>query len=309
MRRVRAEEGGVSYARARKVHVAVEAPDDAQLFCGRDMEGPELVSLGGGTAAVMSLRRPGAEGENQDGAALIPLGPDAAVLAVADGAGGQPGGAAASEGALRALRDALAEGVREGEDPRGAILNGFEHANRRLLESGSGAATTLAVAEIRDGRLRPYHAGDSEILVTGQRGRRKLQIVSHSPVGYAVEAGLLDEREALHHDERHVISNAIGSPDMRIEIGPSLALAPRDTVVLASDGLFDNLHVEEIVAVVRAGRLAARLALLVETCGRRMAEPRKGEPSKPDDLTVIAFRRGGLRTRRPLRGPGPSRGG
>lgn len=287
----RAERNRLSYARPRKVQAFVEAPDDAQLFCGRDMERPELVPLGGGTAAVMSLRRPGADGANQDAAGLIPLGPGAAVLAVADGAGGQPGGAAASEAALRELREALAEGLRDGDEPRSAILNAFERANQRLLEGGSGGATTLAVAEIRGEQMRPYHAGDSEILVTGQRGRRKLQIVSHSPVGYAVEAGVLDEREALHHDERHVISNAVGSSDMRIEIGPLLRLAARDTVLLASDGLFDNLHVEEIVGTVRAGPLAARLSALVETCRLRMAEPRRGEPSKPDDLTVIAFRR------------------
>ena len=32
-----------------------------------------------------------------------------------------------------------------------------------------------------------------------------------------------------------------------------MKLAPRDTVVLADDGLRDDLHVEEIVVAVRAG--------------------------------------------------------
>ena len=42
------------------------------------------------------------------------------------------------------------------------------------------------------------------ILTTGQRGRLRMQTVSHSPVGFAIEYGLLDESEAMHHEERHL---------------------------------------------------------------------------------------------------------
>ena len=80
--------------------------------------------------------------------------------------------------------------------------------------------------EISNGSVRPYHVGDSVILLVGQRGKIKLQTVSHSPVGYAVEAGVLDEVEAMHHQDRHVVSNFIGSPEMRIEVGAPLRLAP-----------------------------------------------------------------------------------
>jgi serine/threonine protein phosphatase PrpC len=145
------------------------------------------------------------------------------------------------------------------------------------------------VVELEAGRLRTYHAGDSMILVVGQRGRRKLQTVSHSPVGYAVEAGVLDEGDALHHDELHLISNMVGADDMRIEMGSPRALAPRDTVLLASDGLLDNVHLEEIVELVRRGPLADAARRLVEKSRARMAGLDPG-PSKPDDTTFILFR-------------------
>ena len=119
---------------------------------------------------------------------------------------------------------------------RAAILDGLERANQRVLELGIGAATTLAVAEIAGTTLRPYHVGDSSILVVGQRGKMKLQTMLHSPTGYAVEAGLLDEADALHHEERHLISNMVGAVDMRIEVGSAIRLALRDTVLLATDG-------------------------------------------------------------------------
>ncbi|MEN8164347.1 MAG: ATP-binding protein, partial [Acidobacteriota bacterium] len=45
-----------------------------------------------------------------------------------------------------------------------------------------------------DGRsIRPYHVGDSQAVVCGQRGKLKLQTMAHAPVAYAVEAGVLDE--------------------------------------------------------------------------------------------------------------------
>lgn len=50
-----------------------------------------------------------------------------------------------------------------------------------------GAATTIAIIEYHAGTVRPYHVGDSMILVTGLRGRVHYQSVSHSPVGFAME--------------------------------------------------------------------------------------------------------------------------
>ena len=105
-----------------------------------------------------------------------------------------------------------------------------------------------------------------------------------------MEAGVLDEEEAMHHEERHVVSNVVGSAEMRIEIGPEIRLAPRDTVVLASDGLLDNLTMDEIIARVRKGRLDKAVRWLALDTRRRMTCPEEGQPSKPDDTTIIAYR-------------------
>ena len=97
------------------------------------------------------------------------------------------------------------------------------------VADGVGAATTLTVVEIEGESVRPFHVGDSFMLITGQRGKVKSRTIPHSPTGYAVASGLLDEKEALHHDERHVISNVIGSAEMRIDVGSPIELAPKDT--------------------------------------------------------------------------------
>jgi serine/threonine protein phosphatase PrpC len=250
----------------------------------------------GGTAAVFTNRSPQKETPNEDVAALWPVGPSSGVLAVADGLGGHAGGERASRLAIETIQKSLQESAAsradatEPVDLRAGILNGIEAANEAVRELGTGAATTLALVEIQDGIIRPYHVGDSAILVTGQRGKVKLQTIPHSPIGYAVEAGLMEEEEAIHHESRHVISNVIGSDQMRIEIGPPTQLAPRDTLLLASDGLFDNLLPDEIVETIRSGPLDEALGTLVQTAQERMAGPTGDAPSKPDDLTVIAFR-------------------
>ena len=92
------------------------------------------------------------------------------------------------------------------------------------------------------------------------------------------------------HEDRNLISNVIGSEEMRIEIGPTLELARRDTLLLASDGLSDNLYPREIVEAVRKGRLARAGEHLLATCRRRMQNPDGSNPSKPDDLTFVAYR-------------------
>ncbi len=260
------------------------------LLLNQDLETPLARDCDGGTAVLFSHAAPGRAGHNEDALALLPAPEDGGVLVVADGLGGQPAGEQAAALAIRQLAHSIAAAGDDASALRNAILNGIEQANRNIIDSGSGGATTLAAVEIRDGVVRPYHVGDSMILVTGQRGRIRLQTISHSPVGYAVEAGLLDERQAIHHEHRHLISNVIGSTDMRIEVGAPVRLAPRDTLLIASDGLFDNLHVQEIVDTIRKGPLPEAARNLQQRCARRMERPQAGQPSKPDDLSFILFR-------------------
>ncbi len=251
----------------------------------------------GGSVAVFTTRSPQKETANEDVAALWPVGLTSGVLAVADGLGGHSGGERASRLATEAIQKSLQEAAPAAQDGepvelRSAILNGLEAANQSIRELGTGAATTMALVEIQDRTIRPYHVGDSAILVTGQRGKLKFQSIPHSPIGYAVEAGLMKEEDAIHHEARHVISNVIGSDQMRIEIGPSIEMAPRDTLLIASDGLFDNLLPDEIVEAVRSGPLDEAVSELVGVARQRMANQNGTAPSKPDDLTVIAYRAG-----------------
>ena len=261
-----------------------------QLFLGEREREQADRSLTHGDVCVRSLRSPDKQTDNEDSAAIIQLGDDSLVLAVADGVGGSVAGREASNAAVRTLSRVLTQLPDETQQLRPAILDAVEEANKTVLGLARGAATTLVVAQLDATHLRSYHVGDSELLAVGQRGRIKQRVVPHSPTGFAVEAGLLDENEAVQHDQRHVLFNVIGSLEMRVEVGPALQLAVRDTVLLASDGLFDNLYIGEIVDAIRSGPLTAAADRLVARVQARMQGEGADQPCKPDDLTIVLFR-------------------
>lgn len=265
----------------------------APLTCfDNAMEQPELYETAVGNAVYYSSRAPNKNTENEDALAIIPVSDNAVVLAVADGMGGLPAGEEASRIVMQCLIEAIGRIGKGDISVREAILGGIEQANNEIVNLGNGAGTTIAIAEIQDNYLRTYHAGDSVIMLVGNRGKIKYSTIAHSPVGYALESGIINETQAMVHEERHLIFNYIGSHDLRIEISPNLRMAPRDTLLLASDGLTDNLYESEIVAICRKGRLLNAAKKLLTDCRKYMGHPVADRTSHPDDLSFILHRPG-----------------
>jgi len=262
------------------------------VYLAMEMDDIASFDFACGRACIFTRRSPGKATPNEDAIALAPCGDHAGALIVADGLGGLPAGDAASGQVVNSLVESVNNCRGNSDSMRDAILNGVEQANEKIVAMNIGAATTVAVVEIQPREARPYHVGDSMTLITGQRGKIKYLTVPHSPVGYAVEAGLLDADDAMYHDERHLLSNAVGTAHMHVEVGPRITLAARDTLLVASDGLFDNLMMDEIVDTVRKGPLEIAATSLARRCHTRMTLPETGQPHKPDDLSFILYRPG-----------------
>jgi PPM family protein phosphatase len=252
-----------------------------------------------GRLAAATCSRPGRATPNEDALAVFPV-PDGLVLVAVDGVGGSADAAEAARILLVELHARLATPAAEPHPPesiRGRILDALENSNRRLLDEYRDAAAVAAIAVIEHHRMRTIHVGDCTALLFGQRGKLKYQTIAHSPVGFALEAGWIGEEEALEHEERHLISNAVGARDMRIEIGPWIDLARHDRLLLGSDGLFDNLTLDEIIETSRRGPVRRALNALIARGRSRMEGPHEGFPSKPDDLTALLFAPGGRSVR------------
>ncbi len=259
------------------------------ILRGRLDDEPAHVAFHGGEVVAFSRAAP-EKSFNEDGAAVLPY-PAGGLLAVVDGMGGQSSGDKAAQLTLEALERRLRDGAEHGERLRNATLDAIEAANRDVLGLGVGAGATLAAILLREGAARIVHVGDAMGLHVGQRGQIKTLTIAHSPTGYAVESGLLDESEALHHEERHLVSNFVGTKSMRLEISGSIPVARRDTLLVASDGLADNLAVDELIAIVRSGPLLDCGRELARLARHRMATLEGPDPSKPDDLTFVLYRR------------------
>jgi len=284
----------------------VSSADKPTVFHKAHMDAVETVSAANGTVIAFSRTSPEKETPNEDAAAVFPLWPGAAVLVVADGVGGLKNGSKASATAIRAFRKVLSE-VKPDTDLRNPILDAIQQANQNIMRHAAGAATTIAAVEIRDGKMRSYHVGDSIIMQVSERGAIKSLTLSHAPVSYAVEAGVITEEEGLLHADRNLVSNVVGDRDMRIEIGPPRKLATQDTVLLASDGLSDNLSTDEIADLVRRNPLSSRVSEMITTARERMSlisfdEDTIDLPGKPDDLTLLVYRRERRERRRKSRG-------
>jgi serine/threonine protein phosphatase PrpC len=271
----------------------------ARLYLGKADAEMDVYQTSLGDVAASTIGCVEKNAPNEDSAAIIPIGDQYLVLIVADGVGGLAGARRASNLTVRKIRAAVkAVDESNGKRLRTAILDGIEAANQAVLDLGTRSASTLALAEIGPGYVRTYHVGDSILFLCGQRGQIKLQTTPHSPIGFAMEAGLIDETEALQHAELNLIFNVIGSTDMRIEIGSELPMAPNDTLLLASDGLTDNVLQDEIVDLIRKGPLDTAIGSLTDLAQRRMAREIDKQPSKPDDFTAVLYRQNPPRRKR-----------
>lgn len=240
-----------------------------------------------------SQKAPEKPGPNEDSLGFV-LHRNKAILVVADGVGGAPKGEEASQAAVSSLVKTFSKEENLAADEhefRHLMIDAIEKAQENIVKLNNGARTTLTACGIHNGNLRSYQIGDSSLLVCGQKGLLKYKATEHSPTGFAVEAGLMTELEAMSHPDRNIVSNVMGEDDMHIGIGPEIELAEFDTILVASDGLFDNYTSDELVEIIRKESLQEVMQQLV-TLGKQMLDPEaRKNLHKTDDLSFIVCRR------------------
>ena len=224
--------------------------------------------------------KPDGDRNNQDAMAVVSGIDDALVLAVADGLGGLPNGAKVARRVVESLASL----------PFTSLPECIQSVNDAMASDGFVGGCTLAAVEIVRGQVVVHHVGDAGALVVSDSGAVRLKTVPHSPVGHAEAHEGLAEAAALSHPQRHVVSNMIGDGRMWIETSAPVTLQPGDTVVVASDGLWDNFFRKEIVEMVVNDDLLAVSQAIVNQATVRMTATPASVPAKKDDLSFIVFR-------------------
>jgi serine/threonine protein phosphatase PrpC len=184
------------------------------------------------------------------------------VFVVADGMGGHDGGDVAS----RIVVEEFQRLADSGYDPaRGAeqAAATLAECQRRISEYGaervaSGRArahagtTVVAALLVDDGgpQWLLVNLGDSRIYRLTD-DRLEQVSVDHSVVQELVDAGTISSEDAATHPERHVITRALGGPDLAEADYFLLPLPAVERLLLCSDGVSGMIDDDAIAAVLR----------------------------------------------------------
>ena len=184
------------------------------------------------------------------------------VFVVADGMGGHEGGDVAS----RIVVEEFARLVDDDYDPRRGgelVAQALRASQRRIQEYGEEqtierpvrgyAGTTVAAALLVDDdgpRWLLVNLGDSRIYRFTD-DRLEQVSVDHSVVQELVDAGAITAEDAATHPERHVITRALGGPDLPEPDYFLLPLTAVERLLLCTDGVSGLIDEEAIAAVLR----------------------------------------------------------
>lgn len=258
-----------------------------QKFIDENLVAPTDIEMTHGTASIFTARKPG-KSINEDAACIASLSGQYTLIAIADGIGGHPGGELAARIAIESIYEFCHDLISTGNRP--LVLDIFDLANQRILEKAAGSGTTLVIAEIQGKTLRTYHAGDSAAWLVGGKGKLKFKTMNHSPLGLVTEAALTHEPKMTIDEIQYIVTNFVGSEEMRVEVGPQIHLGPRDILLVASDGLFDNCSEPEIIENLVKGPFNEASGRLSGLAYGRIQKARDSARFKSDDLSLAVFR-------------------
>src|SRR5215813_12992740 len=226
--------------------------------------------------AITDVGRQREKNEDSHAEYLFPDG--SVLLLVADGMGGHGHGDVASQIAVKVIGEVFQ--TTTGSDPRDRLHAGFVTANQQIIAEaerigGTGMGTTCVAVYMNGPQAWVAHIGDSRIYHI-REGQTIWRTIDHTRVQKMVEMGLLAASAAKDHPDANVVTRALGyaqladgtiiEPDVKME---PLVLQPGDSLVLCSDGLYDDIEDVEISGALpgRTPEEAARM--LVETANSR----------------------------------------
>jgi protein phosphatase len=127
----------------------------------------------------------------------------------------------------------------------------FKLSQRRILQEGErvpsrkGMGTTLTAVILTEWNRQAVigHVGDTRAYRYSS-GRWTLLTQDHSWVAQQVRQGMLSAEQAKNHPWKHMLTQALGLSDVKHDI-TSVAFAPGEVLVLATDGLYGLVPPEE----------------------------------------------------------------
>ena len=195
---------------------------------------------------------------NEDQAIALTNASGNVLLVVCDGMGGQNKGDLASSLAVHTVITSFKSrrGFMNAYSGRMWVSKAIREANKSIYEQSQsninyrGMGTTITLLLIIKDIAILGHVGDSRCYFLKNHHDLVQMTEDQTYVAYLVRTGQITQEEALTHPKRHVLMNALGiypSASIDLKVFPYL----NEEILLCSDGLYNNVPVDDIAAIVK----------------------------------------------------------
>lgn len=239
--------------------------------------------------SIYQESRQGGRSNNEDRLAYC-YSKDALLMAVCDGMGGHESGEVAAHIVVQTLMDGFQREAKPTvPDPYQFLQKYLKHAHSAVHKYATkhyladSPRTTVVVCMIQKSVAYWAHAGDSRLYLL-RGGKLLAQTRDHSRMRLLLDAGLITPAAIATHPDRNKVYSCLGgSQPPEIEYSRKTPLLAGDVLLLCSDGLWNNLSIEDISENLQGSELAQGIPLCMD-----IAEKRNGAGG--DNLSVIAAR-------------------
>ena len=177
------------------------------------------------------------------------------VFIIADGVGGNKSGEIASRTAVNGIVKYVEENPLTDVKSPAKIKSYFDDCikdiNFQVLESSQrfeenrGMATTIVVSYIVGNKMYVLNVGDSRAYIFRKNKLRQIT-EDHTYVNSLVKAGVITEEEAEVHENKNMITRAIGA-DYKVDADFFVTSIKKDDIILmCTDGLYGEVDEGEL---------------------------------------------------------------
>lgn len=182
------------------------------------------------------------------------------VFIIADGVGGNKSGEIASRTAVNEVAKYVEDNPLDKIDTSESIARYFNECikscNLKIIESSRrfeenrGMATTLVIGYLHNRKIYIFNIGDSRAYYYRDNQLKQIT-VDHTYVNSLVEAGLISKAEAEIHENKNMITRAVGA-EYAVEADEfQLDIKKDDIILMCTDGLYGEVPDEEIIDVLK----------------------------------------------------------
>lgn len=238
-----------------KIDVAQKTGRFAEIAFNR-LDRPNILTTGRGLLAYGTGEGVNYSPKNED-AVVVDTIHDA--YAVIDGMGGMGHG----DVAARILAEELMSGFQKGAD----VQRSQRSASERMAKAGVGKGGACYLAfKIRDGAADGWYAGDVQ-----------LAVLRNNHVSFVTSPENLPMK-------RNVVTNSVRGVDAGATQRFTVELKDGDRIIVASDGLWDNISPEDVLRHVTGLPIHDAIKTLDALAKKKMT---KG--GKPDNISVVIY--------------------